>query len=289
MTAYTQEMTEEFSRAQFHRRREILDHGYIEVVDVMGSEERIVEAARMSTQKGFEGWGPRFKCTKCGVHFAESQIDPVHVSGYKCFDGTEIHDWTRDQPGDEKLLRFLYENRHATPFEMAGLVIEVQAPIFVFREWHRHRVPFSYNEASARYAPLPNKSYLPTVERALANSKTNKQAGTVKDAAELTKEVACDLLKEEEDLLVMIEDLYQRKLAAGFPKELARTHLSVSRYSKMRASSNLRGWLNFLALRSDANPGAQWEIRQYGNALREILTESFPRTLALFAELGRAP
>src|SRR5213595_1562338 len=65
---------------------------------------------------------------------------------------------------DEKLLSYLYKNQHATPFEMAGLVIEVKAPIFVFREWHRHRTQ-SYNEMSARYVPLPDENYKPTVER----------------------------------------------------------------------------------------------------------------------------
>jgi thymidylate synthase (FAD) len=91
--------------------------------------------------------------------------------------------------GDEKLLAFLWDNKHATPFEMAGAIIEVQAPIFVFREWHRHRTQ-SYNEMSARYTPLPDVNYIPTVERLLMNSKTNKQAGTVRGAAEMTQQNA---------------------------------------------------------------------------------------------------
>lgn len=81
----------------------LLDHGYVSLVEGWGSDESIVEAARMSTDKGFNGWG------------------------------------TTDAPGDEKLLKHLYTNKHMTPFEMGGLVIEVKAPIFVFREWHRHR------------------------------------------------------------------------------------------------------------------------------------------------------
>src|SRR3970040_1122777 len=81
---------------------------------------------------------------------------------------------------DEKLLRYLYEHKHTTPFEMAGMTIEVQAPIFVFREWHRHRTQ-SYNEMSARYAPLPELDYLPLPEhiheRAVSAASTkNKQA-----------------------------------------------------------------------------------------------------------------
>src|SRR6185295_451000 len=98
----------------------VLDRGYVRLVDVWGSDRTIIEAARMSTGKGFLGWGDEGK------------------------------------PGDEKLLRFLWENKHATPFEMAGATFEIEAPIFVFREWHRHRTQ-SYNEMSARYTPLPDK------------------------------------------------------------------------------------------------------------------------------------
>ena len=109
----------------------ILDHGYIRFVEDWGrgdageTEAGIIEAARQSTQGSFRGW-----------------------------------------ESDEKLLRFLFTGKpqHATPFEFCGMVIEVQAPIFVYREWHRHRTQ-SYNEMSARYAPLPNNNYTPTIDR----------------------------------------------------------------------------------------------------------------------------
>ena len=144
----------------------------------------------------------------------------------------------------------------------------------------------SYNEMSARYEPLPDVCYMPdakdAVARSEAASKKNKQAGLVDGAEVLTLDAALHLLGEEADLLVVVEDLYQRKLNAGFPKELARTHLTVSRYSRMRASANLRNWLAFLTLR--AAPNAQQEIRQYASALRAVLAERFPRTLALFDE-----
>src|SRR3990167_3384931 len=114
----------------------VLDHGFVRLVEVWGKgdagepEAGIIEAARQSTQGSFRGW--------------------------------EL---------DEKLLRFLYCNdpKHATPFEFAGMVIEVQAPIFVFREWHRHRTQ-SYNEMSARYTPLPDVNYVPSVERLMINA-----------------------------------------------------------------------------------------------------------------------
>ena len=267
------------------KRINVLDHGYVEYVEHWGSDERIIESARMSTQKGFEGWGPVFRCKKCKLQFQEDQLDPNNVCGYKCSDDSENHDWNRDQPGDEKLLAFLWKNAHATPFEMAGLIIEVQAPIFIFREWHRHRTQ-SYNEMSSRYAPLPDVCFLPDVKDAVARSerasKKNKQAGLVDDAEVLTEPVAFSLLHEEEELLKQVESLYQRKLKAGFTKELARTHLTVSRYSKMRAQANLRNWLGFLTLRNDSK--AQWEIQQYARAVQTVLKEKFPRTVGLFEE-----
>jgi thymidylate synthase (FAD) len=223
----------------------VLDHGYIEPIDSWGSDEAIVEAARMSTGKGFLGWGPKE-------------------------DGSA---------GDEKLLAYLWNNRHATPFEMSGLVIEVQAPIFVFREWHRHRTQ-SYNEMSARYTPLPDLNYIPTVERLLINSKTNKQAGVIKGAAELDIEGAELFRCELKNMYDNQEVLYQNALKMGVPKELARIHLPVGRYSRMRASANLRNWLAFLTLRMDM--AAQYEIRVYANEVGELVKQRFPRTWDLF-------
>jgi thymidylate synthase (FAD) len=221
----------------------VLDHGSVELIETWGSDERIIEAARMSTNKGFQGWG------------------------------------TAESPGDEKLLKFLWDNHHATPFEMAGAVIEVQAPIFVFREWHRHRTQ-SYNEMSARYTPLPDVNYLPTVERLMMNSATNKQAGTIKGADELTADTAEMFRHHLRERYIQAEELYQWALRQGVPKELARVHLPVGRYSRMRASAVLRNWLGFLTLRMA--PGAQWEIRQYANVVHALLAEHFPRTMKLF-------
>ena len=98
-------------------KTDVLDKGYLDVVEVWGADEQIIEAARMSTNKGFQGWG----------HPAE--------------------------PGDERLLAYLWKHKHHSPFEMAGLTVEVKAPLMVFREWHRHRT-FSYNEMSGRYTQM---------------------------------------------------------------------------------------------------------------------------------------
>lgn len=221
----------------------LLDHGYLRVVDRWGSDKAIVEAARMSTDKGFLGWG------------------------------------TSKKPGDEKLLKFLYTHRHDSPFEMAGLIIEVQAPIFVFREWHRHRTQ-SYNEMSGRYTPLPDLNYIPTVERLLMNSKTNKQAGVIEGADQLTTKEAQLFRRQLKLSYKDSQKLYESALKRGVPKELARIHLPVARYSRMRASANLRNWLAFMTLRSA--PNAQWEIRQFSDAISSVLSSRFPRTMQLF-------
>ena len=264
----------------------VLDHGYCNLIESWGSDERVIESARMSTQKGFEGWGVEEECEGCNgtgtfVVWGDSERDEEDDPSRPCpacrGAGVRI-----EKPGDEKLLRYLWENKHSTPFEMAGATFEVQAPIFVMREWHRHRVPFGYSEASARYSPLPDLNYVPTVERLMINSKTNKQAGTIKGSDELTLEKAETFRGSLSAIYETAEGLYQEALLAGVPKELARIHLPVGRYSKMRATSNLRGWLAFLALRNA--PSAQYEIRVYAEAIQTTLTRQFPRTLALFAE-----
>ncbi len=255
----------------------LLDHGYLDQIETWGSDESIIEAARMSTGKGFLGWGP--KCVRC----AEPLAPEGHCS--KQAEGCQGGRGEGEKPGDEKLLRYLWEHKHATPFEMAGMVIEVQAPIFVFREWHRHRTQ-SYNEMSARYVPLPDVNYIPTVERLLINSKSNKQAGVVAGAAELDEGGARYFQREITRSYELAQIIYQNALAAGVPKELARIHLPVGRYSRMRASANLRNWLGFLTLRMD--PAAQFEIRTYANAVADLIAQAFPRTYALFVE-GQQP
>lgn len=242
----------------------VLDHGYVELVEAWGTgkdglqaehdgadpadyEVGIIEAARQSTQGAFRGW---------------------------------------DQ--DAKLLKYLHDHKHATPFEFAGMVIEVQAPIFVFREWHRHRTQ-SYNEASARYAPLPDLYYMPdqfvTQARVLdAATSKNKQENSSLEAIVTRADAGYQTAQWLQNLDRVYQDceaLYQAGLDAGIPKELARLCMPVGHYSKMRASTNLRNWLAFLTLRSD--PAAQWEIRQFSEAVGVIIAKTFPQTWKLFA------
>lgn len=275
----------------------LLDHGYIKLIETWGSDERIIEAARQSTNKGFLGWdpGPCPDCEGTGTTMAlvteyhpEIQLVKRHTGAFRlnpppeeveksiacltCMGKGEIK-------GDAALLRFLYSNKHSTPFEMGGLVIELEAPIMVYREWHRHRTQ-SYAEMSARYTPIPNTHYFPTPERCLMVSGTNKQAGVAAGAADLTHEMALDWLDALAGVYEHAEYVYQRGLQMGIPKELARLPMPVGRYSRMRAQALLRNWLAFLTLREA--PNAQWEIRQYAHAVNGLLVEHFPRTMELF-------
>lgn len=254
-------------------RQAVLDHGYVELVDVWGSDERIVEAARMSTGKGFLGWGPQ-QCLCHGRMTQRLGVPPVVFDPAcdKCH-GTGV------APGDEKFLAFLWHNRHHTPFEMAGMSIEVQAPLIVFREWQRHRTQ-SYNELSARYTKLPELVYLPSLDRLRSGKQDtkNKQGSTGGFTDEEAQMLRAELAAAYEKTRV----IYNKLLGYGMARELARLVVPVAQYSRMRASANLRNWLAFLLLRLDG--GAQWEIRQYAEAVGRIVQAQFPRTYGLFLE-----
>lgn len=290
----------------------VLDHGYVKLVDWMGSDEEIIEAARMSTGKGFCAWGPYFRCKLCGevrTDFEYMDAAPINRLSGRCDHPdakpgpTDIelhkdarrHDWERSVKGDAGLLAFLHENWHATPFEMCELKIDVQAPIMVFREWHRHRTQ-SYNEMSARYVQMPNLHYVPSVERIIASSKAhrNKQqggGGALKmppnytepawSEEQIAQWVQQRLVHEQQT----IYGLYEALIGMGIAPEVARVDTPVARYSRMRAKTDLRNWLAFLTLRSDA--AAMWEIRQYAYAVGYILSQLFPRTWDLWLNAGR--
>lgn len=245
----------------------VLDHGYLTVIESWGSDRRIVETARMSTGKGFLGWDPG-PCPGCCPQ-DQTAGDPA----CKICDGRGKH------RGDSALLKFLADNHHDTPFEFAGLQIEVQAPICVFREWHRHRTQ-AFSEHSARYAPLPSLHYMPTPERCMRSNAANKQANSATGAPALELDGALAWLVELAELYENAERVYQSGLSRGVPKELARLANPVGRYSKMRAQANLRNWLGFVTLRSA--PNAQEEIRVFSDVLADELRTAFPRTLALF-------
>lgn len=239
----------------------VLDHGYVEFVEAWGHGQ----ACAPQLKELEDGRG------ECGYDMETGIIEAARQSTQGSFRGWEQ---------DAKLLAFLHNNKHATPFEFAGMVIEVQAPIFVFREWHRHRTQ-SYNEMSARYAPLPDLYYLPSLERVTTLGRSDsKQSGTT--GAQIDEVGAETFIQAVAVQYARAETVYKAALLAGIPKELARLVMPVGHYSRMRACANLRNWLSFLTLRRD--PAAQWEIRRYADAVAEIIEKKFPQTWALFSK-----
>lgn len=234
-------------------RTDVLDHGYVEFVEAWGKGSETVLPGHADYERGI--------------------IEAARQSTQGSFRG-----WDKDA----KLLKHLYENGHATPFEFSGMVIEVQAPIFVFREWHRHRTQ-SYNEMSARYAPLPPSYYLPTFERCMLGNvaTTNKQAQSA-SGIQLSEVNLKVWLNNVINLYNLAEAVYQEGLYIGVPKELARIVMPVGHYTRMRCSCNLRNWIAFLTLRMD--PNAQYEIRQFAHAVAVLLEQNFPQTWKLFVE-----
>jgi thymidylate synthase (FAD) len=267
-------------------RTEILDKGYLEIIEIWGSDKIIIETARMSTDKGFLGWLPVRECSECGCQWRNNGDGTMSLNSmndescsicesFRWDNLTPLHD------GDEKLLAYLWKNCHSTPFEFAGMTIEVKAPIMVFREWHRHRTQ-SYSEVSARYVPLPDDNYIPTIERCMTGSNsmtTNRQAQSANGVA-LTVENSIVWLEALQQSYEAVQKTYELGLEIGIPKELARLPLPVGRYSRMRVTANLRNWLAFLALREDIK--AQYEIRVYANEVCRLIAQNFSRTHKVF-------
>jgi thymidylate synthase (FAD) len=219
---------------------DVLDHGFVRLVDSMGNDLSVVRAARVSYNAAW----------RAGA----------------------------DEDQDERLLRYLWKNHHTTPFEAVTFTFEVKAPIFVFRQWHRHRT-WSYNELSARYRELPEEFYIPAPELVGQQSKSSKQARDISaDTDEdllFDRKLQAHLMREHCERAF---ELYRALLAKGWPRELARSVLPVATYSHMFGTVNLLNLLKFLTLRCDSH--AQYEIRVYAEAMRELIRPIVPVCLA---------
>ena len=225
---------------------DVLDHGFVRLVDHMGSDLSVVRAARVS-------------------------YDAAWRSG-------------EDDGSDARLIRYLWKNRHTSPFEAVEFQFEVKAPIFVFRQWHRHRT-WSFNELSARYRELPEEFYVPDPSQIGVQSTNNKQGRFVEEWDQETTDLRkgqCDRLRKQ---MQMAFDHYRDLLDDGWPRELARSVLPVATYSHMFAKVDLRNLLGFLDLRVD--PHAQYEIRVYAEAMLKLAREVAPVCIGAW-EAGRA-
>jgi thymidylate synthase (FAD) len=183
------------------------------------------------------------------------------------------------QEGDDKLVNFLMKNRHGTPFEMNFFRFHVKAPIFVFREWHRHRIGISINEWSARYSELLPEFYIPSYVR----TQTGKPGY-------YTYESLNDNASEQFRTTLGISNQiafrgYKQAIELGVAKEQARFFLPVNIYSEMYWACNARSMMSFLSLRN--NPKAQWEICQYAKAMENMFTKIMPITAQSFIDNGR--
>lgn len=184
------------------------------------------------------------------------------------------------EPDDERLIRFLIKNRHGTPFEHGYFQFRVEAPIFVFREWHRHRVGHSYNEMSGRYTQMEKKFFVPDTFRV--------QIG--KPGAYEFIDIPLGDPRCEEALDIMCDtyercwSAYQDLLAIGIAKEQARIVLPLALYTKMIWSCNPRSLMHFLGLRM--NLQAMAEIRELATDAWKIFDRIMPVTSGAFQENG---
>src|SRR5450432_3568036 len=227
---------------------ELLDHGFVRVIDYMGDDAAIVQAARVSYGRG-----------------------------------------TRRVSEDSGLIRYLMRHRHSTPFEMCEIKYHVKLPIFVARQWIRHRTA-NVNEYSARYSILDNEFYVPKPEHLAAQSKANRQGrdavlagkeaervfGLLKKDAELVYEHYMEMLNEGE----AGEPLDPER--SGLARELARMNLSLGFYTQWYWKINLHNLLHFLSLRAD--PHAQYEIRAYAAAMLDTVRRWVPLAHGAFVQ-----
>ena len=183
---------------------------------------------------------------------------------------------------DAGLIRFLMRERHGTPFEHGFFKFRIKAPLFVFREWHRHRVGHSYNEWSARYSELDPVFYIPEVEKVVEQQ---GKPGNYEFSAHHDREMAqrfVDTLRESSQRNY---ESYLWALDHGIAKQQARLFLPVNIYSEMIWSCNPRSLMHFCSLRNSNN--AQAEIREYAQVVEGVFLDTMPVTAKAFLDSGR--
>ena len=226
----------------------VLDHGFVRVIDYMGDDGAIVQAARVSYGRG-----------------------------------------TRRVSEDAGLINYLMRHRHTTPFEMCEIKYHVKLPIFVARQWIRHRTA-NVNEYSARYSILDNEFYIPAPGHLAAQATTNRQGRGEVLEGDAARRVL-DLLREDSERAyagyaeMLNEDEAGRPRDPAWPglaRELARMNLSLNFYTQWYWKTDLHNLMNFLSLRADLH--AQYEIRAYAEAMLDTLRRWVPLAHAAFLE-----
>ena len=226
----------------------ILDHGFIRVIDYMGDDTSIVQAARVSYGKG-----------------------------------------TKKVSTDSGLIKYLMRHWHSTPFEMCEIKYHVKLPIFIARQWIRHRTA-NVNEYSARYSILDKEFYLPAIENLAAQSQSNRQGRGDVLTGDQAKKVL-DLLKKDaeqtyDNYETMLNERYDGSVIdekqVGLARELARMNLTLNTYTQWYWKTDLLNLMNFLRLRADHH--AQYEIRAYADAMLDTVKKWVPITYEAFLD-----
>jgi thymidylate synthase (FAD) len=226
----------------------VLDHGFVRVIDYMGDDAAIVQAARVSYGRG-----------------------------------------TRKVSEDRGLINYLMRHRHTTPFEMCEIKYHVKLPIFVARQWIRHRMA-NVNEYSARYSILDNEFYVPAPEHLAAQATTNRQGRGAVIEGEPARRVLDLLRRDAARAYAGYSDLLNEDASGapfdparpGLARELARMNLSLNFYTQWYWKTDLHNLMHFLALRGDAH--AQYEIRAYAETMLSTVARWVPLAHAAFLE-----
>lgn len=185
-----------------------------------------------------------------------------------------------DAGKDEKLVRYLHNNRHTSPFEAMVFTFEIKSPIFVIRQWHRHRT-WAYSEVSARYTELPEEFYIPQPQHIGRQSKSNKQVRDLAAVANVTLQ-DLDFIADLQVHSVAGFELYRKHLEAGVPRELARLFLGLNTYSHFFGTVNLHNLFHFLRLRLHSH--AQYEIRAYAMPILQLIQPIVPWAVSAFED-----
>ncbi|WP_341810656.1 FAD-dependent thymidylate synthase [Wolbachia endosymbiont (group A) of Campoletis raptor] len=222
--------------AILYEEHKVLDHGFIRVVDYMGSDSAIVQAARVSYGKG-----------------------------------------TKQISQDEALIKYLMRHHHTTPFEMCEIKFHVKLPIFVARQWIRHRTA-NVNEYSARYSILDNEFYTPKPEQVAKQSDNNKQGSGEAFDPDTSKEIIDSLTNDSN----LVYSHYEKFIEQGLAREIARTNLMLNYYTQFYWKIDLHNLLHFLKLRADKH--AQYEIRVYAEVMLDIIKKWVPLAYNAFVE-----
>lgn len=242
-TYLTKRPTVEAAEAILFKPFKCLDHGFVRLVDYMGDDAAIVQAARVSYGKG-----------------------------------------TKSVSDDRGLIRYLLRHDHNTPLEMVELKFHAKMPIFVARQWVRHRTA-SINEISGRYSILDKEFYVPEPQVIAAQSTTNKQGRGEVVTSEEAERVRALITRESDRAYKTYKNLLNEQGVEGMPKlarELARMNLTLNAYTQWYWKTDLHNLMHFLKLRTDKH--AQYEIRVFANAMAEITEEVVPMAYEAFED-----